>query len=319
VLLLGVCDDGRVVGAAGSAGSVLAQEALALQGEEQVGVLRRVPMPSQPRGMDSRHQLLDALCRVSRKGWIDSRRLTSKGDLIECASRNCGGYTLEAELGIRPNGIAEPDFHGWEVKQIGVGNLERPRAAVVTLMTPEPTGGVYARDGIVEFVERYGYPDVSGKVDRRNFGGVFQYGRKAERSGLTLWLDGFDERTGRLTDPAGRLFLVDGRDREAAAWKFSDLLDHWRKKHALAAYVPSERRDEPRRQYRYDRKVRLGEETSFDRFLVAVRSGQVYLDPGIKIEDVSGKRTVKKRNQFRVKTAHLSALYARFLEVDVCG
>jgi len=27
---------------------------------------------------------------------------------------NRGGYTLEAELGITPNGYSEPDFMGWE-------------------------------------------------------------------------------------------------------------------------------------------------------------------------------------------------------------
>ncbi|MEO0062747.1 MAG: hypothetical protein RLZZ08_1307, partial [Pseudomonadota bacterium] len=34
-------------------------------------------------------------------------------------------YTLEAELGITPNGIAEPDFQGWEVKQYGVRDFVR--------------------------------------------------------------------------------------------------------------------------------------------------------------------------------------------------
>jgi hypothetical protein len=31
-------------------------------------------------------------------------------------SSNCGGYTLEAELGATPNGYSEPDFMGWEIK-----------------------------------------------------------------------------------------------------------------------------------------------------------------------------------------------------------
>ncbi|WP_425294886.1 MvaI/BcnI family restriction endonuclease [Neomesorhizobium albiziae] len=41
-----------------------------------------------------------------------------------------------------PNGYAEPDFVGWEVKQYGVNNFTAYRAeSPVTLMTPEPTGG----------------------------------------------------------------------------------------------------------------------------------------------------------------------------------
>ena len=59
--------------------------------------------------------------------------------------------TLEAELGITPNGYAEPDFMGWEVKQYGVTDFIaiRPRSPV-TLMTPEPTGGIYRTEDTMQ-------------------------------------------------------------------------------------------------------------------------------------------------------------------------
>ena len=92
-----------------------------------------------------------------------------------CSARNGGGYTLEAELGISPNGYAEPDFMGWEVKQYGVRDFERYTAKrPVTLMTPEPTGGVYRDEGVEVFLHRFGYPDKAGKAGRINFGGVLQ-------------------------------------------------------------------------------------------------------------------------------------------------
>ncbi len=319
VLLLGVTDDGRIVGAAAAAGSPLAHECLALANLESVGVLRRVPMPEEGAARSSRELLLHALCRVASKGWIDSHRLDSGGNSLPCASRNCGGYTLEAELGVRPNGLAEPDFHGWEVKQFGVNSFERPGDAVITLMTPEPTDGVYATEGVLRFVEQFGYPDVSGKEHRLNFGGVFRHGERATRTGLTLHMHGFDASSGRVADPAGGFYLLDDHDREAAIWRFSDLLDHWRTKHAFAAYVPSIVRRVPNLQYRYTSRVRLGEGTSFERFLSAVDRGDVYLDPGIKVENYPESPRAKKRNQFRVKASRLSALYGRFDEVDVCG
>src|SRR3546814_14536668 len=81
------------------------------------------------------------------------------------AARNGGGYTLEAELGITPNGYAEPDFMGWEIKQYGVRDFVsfRPKYPV-TLMTPEPTGGVYRTEGVAAFMRRFGYTDQ----DRKN-------------------------------------------------------------------------------------------------------------------------------------------------------
>ncbi len=88
------------------------------------------------------------------------------------SARNGGGYTLEAELGIRPNGDAEPDFMGWEVKQYGVANFIKfaPKSPV-TLMTPEPTGGIYRDAGVTAFyLKRFGYPDKGGKPDRINYG-----------------------------------------------------------------------------------------------------------------------------------------------------
>ena len=61
---------------------------------------------------------------MHREGWLSGRKLTAAGP-IPYAAPNAGGFTLEAELGITPNGIAAPDFLGWEVKQHDVGRLDR--------------------------------------------------------------------------------------------------------------------------------------------------------------------------------------------------
>jgi hypothetical protein len=53
--------------------------------------------------------------------------------ILPCKSPQCGGYTLEAELGITPNGYSEPDFMGWEVKQFGVTKFENINSSIITL------------------------------------------------------------------------------------------------------------------------------------------------------------------------------------------
>ena len=94
-------------------------------------------------------------------------------------SRTSGGSTLEAELGVAANSVVGPDFLGYEVKQYKVRNFSRPSSGgPITLMTPEPTGGLYRDEGVEAFVRIYGYPDRSGRPDRINFGGVHRAPRQ---------------------------------------------------------------------------------------------------------------------------------------------
>ena len=131
-----------------------------------------------------------------------------------------------------PNGYSEPDFLGWEVKQYGVSDFikYRPKSPV-TLMTPEPTGGIY-RDGVEAFLREFGYPDKTGRADRINFGGVYRAGGDFHPdTGLALRITGFDPTTGKITDLDGALVLLDVRDRIAASWGLRGLMDHWNRKH----------------------------------------------------------------------------------------
>ena len=316
VLFFGITPAGRIVGYAAARDSDLAREITALNLQPDTGVFSQVAIEVRA---DEKQVLLHELRRIAALGWIDSKRLNRDGNVLACPSPNCGGYTLEAELGIRPNGYADPDFHGWEIKQHNVPQLERPGSGgPITLMTPEPTSGVYVEAGIHEFMRRYGYPDRS-IADRRNFGGIHSASKFCAATGLQLTLDGYDAKKAKFTDFNRGISLIDAKGVAAATWHYKDLLSHWTCKHAKAAYIPSLNRKEPGNQYRYGRVVRLAEGTEFRLFLEAVASGAVYYDPGIKIENVSTKPLVKKRSQFRIKSANIPALYTAVAEVDVAA
>ena len=93
-------------------------------------------------------------------------------------------------------------------------------------------------------------------------------------------------------------------------WHFAGLIEHWNKKHAKAAYVPYLARNAPVQQYNYGDRVRLGENTNFLKFLNAMAKGIVIYDPGIKLETgTNGRTTVKRRSQFRIRSAELGELY----------
>lgn len=82
--------------------------------------------------------------------------------------------------------------------------------------------------------------------------------------------------------------------------------------------MPSLVRKQPRHQYQYSSHIRIAEGTEFTLFLNAVASGDVYYDPGIKIVNASAaKPEVKKRSQFRIRSAAIPLLYTKVMEVDV--
>jgi len=311
ILFLGLVKDRGVRGFVVAGDSPIAAEFRTLENLTLVGVFTELPLSSKAAEMDSRGSLLAELNRIHHLEWIDSKQLDSHGTLKACTAPQCGGFTLEAELGIPKNSDSEPDYLGWEVKQHAVSNFARIEAGTITLMTPEPTGGFYKDKGVEAFVRKFGYPDKLGRPDRLNFGGVHKFGIEHPTTHLTLILNGYDEKAGRILNADGCIALVNERSGVAASWAFSGLLSHWSRKHSKAVYVPSQCRKEPKRQYCYGDKVRLAQGTDSLHLLKALASGAVYYDPGIKLENASGRPTTKRRSQFRISSKFISTLYSK--------
>lgn len=317
LLVLGVRSDGNIVGFVAHPESAVTREAIARFPLRTAGAGVLTPIPlSDSEELDGKALLLRRLGEVHREGWIPSVRLTASGP-VPYNARNGGGYTLEARLGVLPNGFAEPDFHGWEVKQHRVKTFERGIGSPITLLTPEPNGGLYAEQGVEAFVRRFGYPDTRGEVGRWNFGGIHKVGSTCRRTSLSLRLEGYEPFSGKITNPAGGLLLIDSEGTVAASWAFAGLMAHWQRKHARAAYVPSMARQNAVREYRYGRRITLGEETDFLKLLSALQGGRVYYDPGIKVVYGGASPDIHRRSQFRVKSRDLTELYVRLAEEDV--
>ena len=169
ILFLAVTTDGKVIGFVIHPKSELASEYLNLSELPVQGIFSCIDITKQE---DNLTMLLYEFRRINSLGWIDSKRLDRDGKILPCNAPNCGGYTLEAELRITPNGFSEPDFLGWEIKQFNVTNFERLSNSIITLMTPEPTNGIYVSEGVEAFVRKYGYIDKLGRQNRMNFGGI---------------------------------------------------------------------------------------------------------------------------------------------------
>lgn len=304
VMLIGITGDRRIIGHVIGPDNPVSVELEAFDAE---GVFNVVFSEQSDEG--TRRQLIEKLREVHEMGWIDSVKLDKDGMAQPYKAQNGGGYTLEALLGVKPNGDNEPDYLGWEVKQHSC-KLDNPLSGgAITLMTPEPTGGFYTTEGVIEFVRIFGYPDTKGREDRYNFGGVHKFGEQQARTKLTLELVGYDPETSKIVDINGGITLLSEDGVEAAIWHYSSLLEKWNRKHAQAVYVPSKKRNDNGTQYQYGNVVALGSGTDFGKFLKAMAEKAVYYDPGIKVENLSTKPKAKKRSQFRIRPKEIPSLY----------
>lgn len=306
LLFFSVAKNGTILGYVADPNSEIANEFANQQNISEHGVFKVIELPQVA---NNKADLINELLRIHQLGWIKSKRLDRLGNLMACEAPNCGGYTLEAELGITPNGYSEPDFLGWEVKQFGVANFAGVNSAIITLMTAEPTDGIYKTDGAEAFLRQYGYADRTGREDRINFGGVHKTGVRHPLTNLEMQLIGFDVESGKIRNTNGRISLVDTHGNETASWSFASMLLHWNRKHNQACYVPSLSETANERQYKYGNNIILGTGTDFQLFLGQMANGNIYYDPGIKMENASTKPKIKKRSQFRIKSQNLPNLY----------
>lgn len=306
ILFFGITKRGETLAYIANADSPLAQEFRyknALGQYSRESVFLNLPLL----GRDSKTILLEKLTEIRNGGWQPSIRLSRTGAVLPYRARNGGGYTLEALLGVVPNGRSEPDFMGWEMKAYS--------GSRITLMTPEPDGGMYGAEGVKAFVRQFGVPTGN---DTLYFTGTHRANDRNAKTGLTLNVRGFNPVNRKIEDVSGAVELLTDAGHCAAAWSFSNLMIGWNKKHAQAAYVPYESEKIAEPAYRYNSPVLLGEGTDFTRYLTALCAGQVIFDPGSKVMNTStSNSTVKARSQFRIPVRHLVGLYQRFEAMNI--
>ena len=301
VMFFGVDDHGVVLAFIAPADSRIAKEVGSEIPIDRVGVLEEISLPRRKAAVATREELLSALGAVHRLGWTDSKLLNAKLGIRQCTGPQCVGQTLLAELGVPADGRAAADYRGWEVKAYTVRSFASTASCSVTLMTPEPTGGFYGTHGAAAFLRKYGTPGKSG-ASKLYFEGRHKVGVRNSKRKTVLTLEGYDPVTGAIVDVAGGIRLFDEHGTLAAEWGFDQLIEHWRKKHARAVFVPALSDVGPPHRYSYAPRVHLAVGNPFSKLMDALLAGQVFYDPGVRI-DLSrqgGKGVVKSRNQFRI-------------------
>ena len=165
-------------------------------------------------------------------------------------------------------------------------------------------------------MERYGHDVAGGSM---YFTGGHKAGVPCITTGMTLEVTGFDPANPKALNVDGAVQLLDIKGNEAASWAFAQLLTHWNRKHAFAAYVRYTPQKEPLA-FRYNTPVLMGEHTDFKKFLLALCSGAIVFDPGSKVTRAGTARaTVKARSQFRINTKDLGLLYQILTAESISG
>lgn len=306
VLIFGTTKDRRTLAYLAIENSPIALEVLEkISCTADVGLFLELTLPIG--STSNRASVLEALRLIHAEGFHTSRRMSANGEIVPYTARNGGGYTLEALLGIIPNSNAEPDYLGWEIKA-----YSRSR---ITLMTPEPDGGYYGEKGAKAFVMNYGH---NTSEDTKYFTGTHYANKLCETTGMTMRILGFDPDRPSKIDVDGAICLVDSNGNEAASWSFSQLLSHWNRKHAFAAYVPYTAEGEPP-SYMYDSPILMGEHTDFGKYINALHSGFIAFDPASKVTKTSSGSKIKARSQFRSTVKNLSVLYEIFQAEPLTG
>ena len=313
ILFLGVTQSNTVVAHVVGPGGAVAQEICGTEHPVRHGVLREILLRKTG---DSKQLLLSELARIHRMGWVDPVKLTRDG-MERYDKRNAIGFTLEAHLGVLPNGDATPDFHGWEVKGSTVKALGRSLSTKISIMTGSPTGGLIREIGWRSFVERYGYRNADKPPGRIDFNGVHTYGVRQKKTGLLLDIEGYEN--GEIVNETGGVIIRDKDDEILLKWHFRKFIDHWKRKHSNVVFVPGEASVATPRQFRFDRKVQLGIGTDFFRVFEAIKAGSVVYDSGLWVnpEGTRPKERGKERHQIRVRPNQISSLYRKIEDVDV--
>lgn len=316
MLFLGIADR-EIFAAVGEADSTLCAEVrekiIAGTFGDHEGVFFRVPLTDET--PPHKIALCKKLLEIHKAGWTQSSRLDADGNRIPYAAQNGAGYTLEAACGISPNGSPLPDFLGWELKVSSTEHwpLLSPGTRI-TLMTPEPTDGLYA-ENLDMFRERYARVTGQGTM---YFTGTRGVGTGKETDFLALELQHIEDAK-ILSPAAARIILRDTvRNEVIAGWPVLPLLEHWRTKHSRTAYIPYEKRDSAQLlEYRYSNMIRLAEGEDFSLLLKAFAAGLIVHDPGVKFTLSKGRWITKRRNQFRTRAEHIKALYTRCSDTDI--
>ena len=248
-------------------------------------------------------KIIERLNEIVQKEWIPGSKLDKMGLPEPYNARNAIGYTLEAELKIKPNPISSPDFDIWEVKgsTISTEVLKRIYVKPYSMFDSAPDLGIIRsiKDS-KKFAKTYGRE----KNNRYDFTGPYKY--HEEKFGRTLRL--LDEKD--IYTHLNELLLFEGKIK-ILGWSFEKIINHLSSKHSHTVFAFAQmQKISGIRHYKYNPVIILAEYAGILGFIDSLLKKHVYYDPDCKYEN---NRT-HFRHLIRGKLTydHLDSVFQRF-------
>ncbi len=256
----------------------------------------------------SKESLIEALREIRKRGWIPNARPGNVGGV---------GNTLEDLLGIEENNLPIPNAAEWELK-----SQRANTSSLVTLFHTEPSPRALKFVPQV-FLLKYGWPhELAGKRYPKNEMSFRQtiHGKLRSDRGFKVVIDRKAEKVlisfdSKSVDKKHTHWLKSVKKRARLGelepqpyWGFKDLFHKAGTKLPNCFFVEAEVKKEGGKEFfRYD-KIRILEEFTFDRFLLALEEAVVLVDFDARTRHNHGTK-------FRLRRNGLPNLYNRITEV----
>ncbi|MDA8852807.1 MvaI/BcnI family restriction endonuclease [bacterium] len=230
--------------------------------------------------------LLNKLKKISAKGFIPT---ITEGDTGV-------GMTLEAELGIAANSLAEPDYHGIELK----ASRKKPRGTKnrVTLFSKAPNWKLSPIGKVMDLLKKHGYDDENGRLSLYHT----INGKKPNSLGLQLTID-YEKDTLKQVHIDGDKITHD------TTWQLSDIRKSLESKHPETFWVKADAEVIDGKEHFHYTHVTYTKSPKITHLEMLIEDGVITLD--YTMHQQSSTRVRDHGYLFKILPANFNALFPK--------
>jgi len=232
-------------------------------------------------------ELLSKIKRISKKGFIPT---VTDGDTGV-------GMTLEAELGITANSLAEPDYRGIELK----ASRRKPKGTTnrVTLFSKVPNWQTSPVGKAINLLNKRGYSDSDGRLSLYHT----LNGKKPNSLGLKLAVD-------YKNDSIKQIYVSEKGIEHDTTWALADLRTSLRTKHPATFWVKADSQFINGKEHFHYTDIVFTQMPKIEYLEMLIEDGVITLD--YAMHKRTGTNTVRDHGYlFKILPANFNALFPK--------
>jgi hypothetical protein len=232
------------------------------------------------------------------------KKISAKGYIPTITQGDTGiGMTLEAELGIAANSIAEPDYRGIELK----ASRRKPKGTKnrVTLFSKAPNWKLSPVGKAINLLNKRGYNDKDGRLNLYHT----LNGKKPNSLGLQLVVD-------YKSDTLKQIHIEGDTNIHDTSWKLDDLRNSLCTKHPETFWVKADTKDINGREHFHYTDVIYTQSPKVQYLEMLIEDGVITLDYAMHKRS-SGNAVRDHGYLFKILPANFNALFPKQTHHDL--